>query len=453
MLYILISIFGILITIFFVIGTHEFGHFLAARLLGIKVLRFSIGFGKTLWRRYDKKGTEYVVALIPLGGYVKMLDENEGEVPEKELHLAFNRQPFYKKFLVVSAGPLTNIICAFILYWLIFTIGFTTIKPLIGNITPRSIAAESGLQTQQEIISIDDHKTYSWTNVVFRLITHAGNQDRIKVEVQNPPNQLPRTEIHFLDSTNWHLDELTPDPLTSLGIIPFVPNIPLTIGTIVTDSPAASSALRLGDKLIKLNNEPIKNWETLTATIAKNPDNTMIFTIERHGKQLAMPVTIGAKRSLLFNKTGYLGIGPHFSWPKEFLQEIKFAPLAALSQAGQEILNFTYLNLLLLGKMLTGKLSLQSLGGPITIFQSAGSAINSGLIIFMGFLAFLSISIGIINLIPIPGLDGSHLVIQLIEVMIRRPLPEQVLSILYRLGFLLLLFILIQAFVNDILRL
>jgi len=452
MLYLFISIFGILITIFFVIGTHEFAHFLVARSLGIKVLRFSIGFGKTLWHRYDKKGTEYVVALIPLGGYVKMLDENEGTVPKKELHLAFNRQPFYKKFLVVVAGPLTNIFCAFFLYWLIFVIGFTTVRPMIGDINPRSIAAEGGLQTKQEIISIDNSKTSTWTSVIFRLIAHAGNPDHIKIEVQNPPNKQPSTETHILDLSNWHLDTLTPDPLASLGITPFVPNIPLIIGIIADDSPAASSSLRIGDKLIALDKKPINNWDTLITYTTNHPDQSVTLTIERQGKTLNIPVTLGAQKSLFFTKTGYLGIGPNFKWPKEFLQDIKYDPITAISHAWKEISDFTYFNLLLFWKMVTGKLSLQGLGGPITIFQTAGNALNSGFISFISFLAFLSISIGIINLIPIPGLDGGHILIQFIEFVIRRPVSEQVLSILYRLGFIFLLFIIIQALVNDILR-
>ncbi len=449
MLFLLISIVGILITIFFVIGTHEFAHFAVARLLNIKVLRFSIGFGKTLWHWYDKKGTEYVVALIPLGGYVKMLDENEGEVPKEELHLAFNHQPFYKKFLVVLAGPMANIFCALVLYWIIFIIGITSVRPLIGTVNPRSIAAEGGLQAKQEIIRVDNHKTATWTGIIFRLIAHAGNQDHIKIDVQNPTG----TETHVLDLSNWHLDALSPDPLTSIGITPFVPTIPLVIGVIAKDSPAATSTLHLGDKVMAIDSHPIQDWDALFTTITQHPAQSVHFTIERQGKTLTIPVSIGYKRDLFFTKTGYLGIGPDFKWPKALLQEIKYGPVTAVSHAWQEISDFTYFNLLLFWKIITGKISLQSLGGPITIFQTAGNALNYGFLSFIGFLAFLSISIGIINLLPIPGLDGGHLVIQIIEFIIRRPVPEKLLLILYRLGFLLILFVLIQAVVNDVLRL
>lgn len=363
---IVIAILGILLTILFVIGTHEAAHFIAARWLGVKVLRFSIGFGKALFRWHDKTGTEYVFALIPLGGYVKMLDENEGNVPENELSQAYNRQPFYKKFLIVLAGPASNIFCAFILYWLIFMIGFVTVKPIIGNVTPHSIAAEAGLKPNQEILSIDNSTIHSWTGVLFRLMTHIGDHDHLIIETAPVKNK--KSQSYSLDLTNWHMDELQPDPLTSLGIKPY--------------EPAA----------------------------------------------------------------------PKYIWPKETLRTLKFGPVTAAAYAWRQIHDLTYFNVVLFGKMFTGKLSLKSLGGPITIFESAGDALNAGYLAFMGFLAFLSISIGIINILPIPGLDGGHLFIQAIEAIIRRPIPERYLLLLFRIGFIFILFVLVQALVNDVLR-
>jgi regulator of sigma E protease len=366
MLPILISIVGILITIFFVIGTHESAHFLMARLCRVKVLRFSIGFGKTIFRRTDKRGTEYVIALIPLGGYVSMLDEHEGQVPASELPFAYNRQPFYKKCLIVLAGPATNILCAFLLYWFIFMMGFITIKPMIGDITPRSIAMESGLKAKQEIISIDHHPIQSWMSVVFRLLMHVGSPEPLTITATLPHSS--NTQDYSLDVSNWHLDKLTPDPLTTLGIKPYSP------------------------------------------------------------------------------------LGPVYAWPKNMLRHVQYGPFSALAPAWRQIIDLSYFNLYLLGKIVTGQLSVQSLGGPITIFQSAGNAFHYGLLPFMSFLAFLSISIGVINLLPIPGLDGGHLFIQLIEVIIRRPISERVLLLLYRLGFALIIFVLIQALINDIFR-
>ncbi len=360
----IVSLFGILLTLFFVIGTHEAAHFIAARLLGVKVLRFSIGFGKTLFRWHDHKKTEYVIALVPLGGYVKMLDENEGHVPANQLPYAYNRQPFYKKSLIVLAGPLMNLFCAFWLYWLIFVMGFITIKPMIGEIDPQSIAARAGLKSGQEIVSIDQQPTRTWTKLLFQLVLHTGNKEKIIIAVKS--NQQKIT-THTVDLTHWQMDKLTPDPLKSLGIKPYIPMAPII--------------------------------------------------------------------------------------PKNLFHKIQYEPVAALSEAWQEITDFTYFNLLLFGKLLTGKISLQSLGGPITIFENAGEALNSGLLSFISFLAFLSIAIGVINLLPIPGLDGGHLLIQSIEFIIRKPLPEKILLVLYRLGFFVIFILFAQALFNDILRL
>lgn len=444
------SIAGILITILFVVGTHEYAHFMTARLLGIKVLRFSIGFGKRLFHFYDKQGTEYVFALIPLGGYVKMLDENEGDVAPKERHRAFNQQPYYKKLLVVIAGPVMNIFCAFVLYWLIFVIGFNAVKPIIGTVAPQSIASQAGLKSNQEIISIDDKTTSSWTGVLLRMIVHAGNQDQLKMQVKDPGSD--KIDTHYLNLHDWQMSGLSPDPLSSIGITPYMPNIPLIIKLIKPDSPAAAQ-LQLNDEILALNKKPVKDWEELVTYVSKHPEENVVFTLKRHDQIIDVPVQIGSQRSFLLEKSGYLGMGPSFSWPKEFLKRIQFSPLAAIPRAWQEITDFTYLNLLFFAKMITGKLSIQSLGGPITIFESAGTALNYGFLAFMGFLAFLSISIGVINLLPVPGLDGGHIFIQTVEFIIRRPIPEKALIVLYKIGFVLILFVLIQALANDIMRL
>jgi len=447
----LFSIIGILVTIFFVVGTHEFGHFITARLLNVKILRFSIGFGKTLFRWRGKKGTEYVFALIPLGGYVQMLDENEGSVPANERHRAYNRQPFYKKFLIVLAGPAVNLLCAFILYWLIFTIGFMTMKPVIGHIEPNSIAAEAGLKDQREIISIDKTETNNWMSVIFRLLAHAGNQDTVQIETANL--RETQKQKHTLSLTHWHMNALTPDPLTSLGMTAYEPNIPLVIGLIQPDSAAAAAGLKLGDEIRAINGIKVKNWQDLIQIVEANPSNTVSMQIKRHGKLRTLPVTIAYQRTLLLKKSGHLGIAPNFKIPKELLREVKYSPLSALPRAFREVGDFIYFNFLVFGKLFTGKLSVQSLGGPITIFGSAGAAFQYGIVPFLGFLAFLSIAIGVINLLPIPGLDGGHLLIETIQAIIRRPIPERVLGLIYRIGIIIIAVVMFQAVMNDVMRL
>ncbi len=451
MISIITFIIGILFTILFIIGTHEYAHFIVARMLNINVLQFSIGFGKKLFSWRGKNGTEYVFALIPLGGYVKMLDENEGMVSKEQLPFAFNRQPIYKKFLVVLAGPAMNLFCAFILYWLIFTIGFTTVKPVIGSIIPHSIAATSKINPNDEIMTIDGKPTPTWSSVILRLIAHIGNNDAAKMEVKNIYSK--KISTYSLNLSHWHMDELSPDPLSSIGIMPYQPFIPLIIDEIAPNSPAVKSPLQIGDQIIAINHKTIKTWNELSSIISHNPSQLLFFTIERKSKRLDVPVIIGYQRNITLDKTGYLGIAPKFDMPKIQLRHIQYSFFEAAPRALQEITDFVYFNVMLFGKLLTGKLSLKSLGGPITIFETAGTALNYGFISFTVFLAFMSISIGIINLLPIPGLDGGHLLMHIIESITRRPIPENVLLLLYRLGFIFIFVIIVQALVNDIARL
>jgi len=449
MLTFLIAILGILLTILLVVTTHEFGHFIAARLLGVKVLRFSIGFGKPFYRLHDKKGTEYALAPIPLGGYVKMLDEQEGEVSPTELHLAYNRQPLYKRFLIVLGGPLFNLLFAFILYWILFTIGFTTLAPIVGKVLPNSIAAEAGMQPAQEIISVNHSPATTWMNAVIAILTVAGEKGQLPMEVREPKTrQIKTLNLNLL---NWRLDDLKPEPLESLGIIPFEPTIPPIIEKIESNSNAFSKLLP-GDRIISIDNKPIKDWNDIARIISINPAKTLSFVIKRNQKTIKTDITIGTQHTLFLREHGFLGLTPQFKWPEELLRKQQFGALDAISHAWHESYDLIQLNFIMIGKILTGKVSIKSLGGPITIFESAGAALNHGFVSFLGFLAFLSIAIGIINILPIPGLDGGHLLLQAIELITRRPLALKLQLLFYRLGMILLLMLVFQALVNDFLR-
>lgn len=450
-MYVLMTTIAIIITILFVIGTHEAAHFMAARLMGIKVLQFSIGFGKSLFSFHDKKGTEYVLAAVPLGGYVKMLDENEGDVPENEKHMTYNRASYWKKCIVILAGPVMNLFCALVLYWIVFMLGYTTLKPIIGAVAPDSIAANAGMLPKQQIVTIDNQDTDSWTAIIFRLVSHAGDHDVVTIGTKDTKTKLSNN--YNLDLSKWSFDPLRPDLLKSLGITPYEPDIPLVIGLVSPNSPAATAKFQIGDKLIALNNEPIKDWVSLITTIYSSPDKVLNFKIQRAGHELTIPVTVGAKRSIFLTKHGFVGIAPNIKTPPDILQKVQYPFFSAFNHAWVQVKDLSYFNLVMFAKMFTGKLSLQSLGGPITIFESAGTALNGGWIIFISFLAFLSLSVGIINLFPIPGLDGGHILIHTIEAIIRKPLPEQAVIFVFRIGLLFILFILVQALFNDILRL
>ncbi len=449
----LLSVFGVLLTILIVVGVHEGAHFLVARLLGIKVLRCSIGFGKALYTWRDKTGTEYVIAPIPLGGYVKLLDETEGPVEEAEKHLAFNQQPLYKRVAVVAAGPFSNLLSAVLLYWIIFMIGFKTAIPIIGQVDPHSIASAAQMQPQQEVVSVDGHPTRSWASVVMRLIVHTGDHDQVTIDTKSfNPERKGTVKSYVLDLNTWQMNDLKPDPLSSLGLEPYMPDVPLVIGTIQKDSPAAISPLKPGDKILAIESRPIKTWDQLMEAVDKNPNKEVIILVSRQHEKLSLPVTLGYQRDFLFRKHGFLGVSPDFVLPGYLLQTIQYNPFSAAVHAFQETVQLSYINLLLFGKLLTHKLSLYSLGGPITIFQTAGSAFLYGVLAYMGFLAFLNVALGIINFFPIPGLDGGHLLFQFIEALIRRPISHRVQLFCYRLGFLFLIFILAQALTNDLLR-
>jgi regulator of sigma E protease len=450
MLSLLISLLGVLITILLVVGVHELGHFLVAKSLGIKVLRFSIGFGKSLLTWHDKSGTEYVLAAIPLGGYVKMLDENEGPIKASEATQTFNRQPFYKKMAVIAAGPFFNLLFALIIYWILFTVGFISIAPIIGTVVPKSIAERSGLKPQQEILRIGDQKVSGWTTVVMTLLLHSGDDKNLEMELKNPNSQ---TQVTNVDLTNWHLNHLRPDPLASLGITSYEPFVPPIIGKELFDGPAKQAGLKTGDKILSINNKPIKDWYDVVDQTQAHPDEVIPFQVERDKQKLSLEVKVGSKSNFFASKTGFLGVTPDFDYPKELLRHNKYNPIEAFGHAWQDVVLFTDMNFVILAKMFMGKISLQSLGGPITIFQSAGTALNNGILAFLSFLAFLSISIGIINVVPIPGLDGGHLLFQFIEMVIRRPLSEKTMMLCYRLGMVFLLLIMVTAFINDVLRL
>jgi regulator of sigma E protease len=451
MLSLIISLIGVMITILLVVGIHEAGHFFVAKWCNIKVLKFSIGFGKALYTWHDKSGTEYVLAAVPLGGYVKMLDEEEEDVPESEKHLAFNRQPFYKKFAVIAAGPICNFILAFVIYWLLFVVGFVSIAPVIGKVAPNSIAAHAGIKPQQEVVQLAGKEVHGWLSVIIELLSRAG--DKSTLDLQLKESGSPGLKTSVLNLSDWHMDNLRPDPLQSIGITPYEPVVPTVIGKIVEDSPAAHSGLLSGDQITAINGKATQDWYALINIFMDKPDETLMFTVKRHDKIIILPVKIGDKRSFWFQKYGYLGMSPSFEWPKELLRHNQYGPIAAISHAWDDVLMFTNMNFMVFGKIVTGKISLESLGGPITIFENAGTALNNGIMSFLSFLAFLSISIGVINILPIPGLDGGHLLFQVIELIRRKPIEERVLHLFYRFGMIFLLLLMVQALVNDLMRL
>lgn len=458
----LIFIIAFLLTIMVVVGIHEASHFAAAKLIGVKVLRFSIGFGKVLFSFRDKSGTEYAFALVPLGGYVKMLgEEGEDAANKADIKSTYFAQPLYKKAIIVMAGPLSNFLCAFLLYVIVYSVGFTTLKPVIGNVMPNTIAAKADLKPYEEITSIDKIATPNWTKVIFQLILHTGDEKPLEMTTtkmcglkENASSLCKaQTTFHHLDLTTWSLAGVNPDPLGSLGIEPYFPKVPLIIGRVSDDSVAAKAGFRLNDQLVKINQTHLHTWQQLIQLIQKiPPDSEIKFLVLRHSKPIT--ITLKLTKTGFFHATPKLGIGPTLiKIPDVLIQKIQYPVFSSFYHAYLQCKDLTYFNLMVLKKMVTGKLSLDNLGGPIAIFDIAGDALKQGLVVFLVFLAFMNLSIGLLNLFPIPGLDGGHLFLQTIEAIIRRPIPPLILEWLMRFGFALLILVFLRAFFNDIFRL
>jgi regulator of sigma E protease len=448
---IIMQFIAFIVTILVLVSFHEAGHFGVAKLLGIKVLKFSIGFGKPLARFYDKQGTEYVLALLPLGGYVKLLDEREAPVDENEKHLAFNRQPLWARLLVVLAGPATNILFAILGFWLMFMIGTEAYRPIIGEVKANSVASQAGITSQDQIIKIDGHLTPSLQKVILAIVLRLGEKGSMVMEVNNVKTH--QTSTHWLDLSQWKINPLNPDPLSSLGIEPIKPQIPAIIYEVEPDSPAAKAGLRPADKILSVNDKPINDWLQLLAYAQARPGNIIKLTYQR--QQLIKTVELkieGLVRG--FKSIGYLGVRPApVKVPPEYRFERKYGPIKALGVATHETSEFLIFNFVVLKKMLFGQLSLNSLGGPITIFQTADSALKQGFTIFLGFLSLISVMLAFVNLLPIPGLDGGHLLNYLIEFIKGSPVSVKYEIISLKIGLFLLLLLMVLATFNDLMRL
>lgn len=431
------------------IAVHEWGHFYVARRLGIKVLRFNIGFGKPLWKKTDKYGTEFALSAIPLGGYVRMLDSRVDEVSEAEKDVEFNARPVPQKMAVFAAGPLVNLLFAVLAMFLVYLIGVESVKPVIGEVTANSIADKGRLPVGTEIVRVGGTETRDWEAVNFELVSHIGDE-QIHIEVQDP-RSFSSSKV-TLDIRQWHFDPDKASPLSSLGITPFRPPITTQIGLVAENSPASRAGLLKNDKIVQLDGTPVQKWEQIVEYISARPDQTVGIMVERDEREVPVMAAIGLHPDR--EGQGYLGVIPQSEpWPEQYRFNQQYGVIGAIEQAMQKTWRLITLSIEMIGKLLTGDVSVKNLSGPISIAQGAGASAGFGIVYFLSFLALISVNLGIINLLPLPVLDGGHLLYYFIELLRGKPVPDHIQEIGFRIGGVIIMLLMAVAIFNDIARL
>ncbi|MDF3864659.1 sigma E protease regulator RseP [Pseudomonas denitrificans (nom. rej.)] len=442
---------GLIVALGVLVTFHEFGHFWVARRCGVKVLRFSVGFGTPLVRWHDRHGTEFVVAAIPLGGYVKMLDEREGDVPAELLDRAFNRKTVFQRIAIVAAGPIANFLLAILFFWVLAMLGSQQIKPIIGSVVANSPAATAGLTSGQEVVAVDGEAVDGWSGVNLQLVRRLGETGEVSVSVLERGSSAPA--VHQVRISSWLKSEDNPDPIGGLGIQPWRPAVAPVIAELDEKGPAKAAGLQIGDRLVSLDGQSVTDWQEVVSRVRAMPEGKVTLGIERAGQREELALTLAAKGEGKA-RTGYLGAGvAGGQWPPEMLREVSYGPVAAVGQALSRTWSMSLLTLDSLKKMVLGQLSVKNLSGPITIAKVAGASAQSGVGDFLHFLAYLSISLGVLNLLPIPVLDGGHLLFYMVEWVRGRPLSERVQAWGMQIGISLVVGVMLLALVNDLSRL
>lgn len=440
------------VTVAVLVTVHEYGHFWVARRCGVKVLRFSIGFGKSLYSWRDSLGTEYVIAAIPLGGYVKMLDEREGDVDEAELDKAFNRKPVLQRIAVVAAGPLANFILAILAFWLVYFAGETGYAPVVGAVEKGSIADVAGLEEGQEIVAVDGKETPTWQALNFHLLDRIGESGSIRFSVRYSDSDVTYDSLGELEE--WLADAETPDLVGGLGITLFRPPVPARLADVVADSPAARAGLEAGDLVLSADKQAVADWSAFVTYVRARPGQSITLEVERDGGVEWLEVTPARQTAADGQSVGQVGVSVAIpEWPEQWIRTFEYGPITALGVAVKRTGELSLFTLTSIKKMLMGLISPKNLSGPITIAKVATASAKSGLESYVAFLALLSISLGVLNLLPIPVLDGGHLLYYCVELLAGRPVPERIQLLGYQLGLFIILGVMGLALYNDFARL
>ena len=441
-----------LVAIAVLVSFHEFGHFIVARWLGVRVLKFSVGFGKTIWRwQRAPTETEYAVGAIPLGGYVRMLDEREGDVAAEERDHAFNRKPLSSRSLIVLAGPAANLLLAVVLYWLIGMMGTDDLKPVVGSVTPGSIAEQSGFMPGDQLLSVDNRPIRGWSDQRLYLLDRAAASAEL-VFVIDRPSLGRRTLLVSLDQQEEGF--FNPAVLSSvIGLTPALPIPEAKVDALVKGGPADRAGVVQGDRILALDGVSVADWADLVGKIASGNSRELNLSLDRDGIRISIPV-VADFQTVSGTRVRRIGIyGPTEVDLSEHITRVGHGPLDAAVRGMETTWLMSSLTVRLFGKMLTGSASREHLSGPVSIARYAGQSASLGLTQFLAFLAVLSISLGIINLLPIPVLDGGHLVYFAVEGLLGRPLPEKVLLWGQQFGIVFIVLLMGLAFYNDFLSL
>jgi len=441
---ILQNIFGFIIAIGVLVAFHEFGHYWVARRLGVKVLRYSIGFGKPLviWRR-GPDNTEYAISAIPLGGYVKMLDEREGPVAPEELHRAFNRQSLGVRAAIVAAGPLFNLLFAVLAYWFVFVSGTQELRAYLGEPLADTPAAAAGFQRGDEVLAVDGDPVKSWDQLLLTLLDAGVDRAQVSVQVLTRDGQQA---IRQLDLSGIRALGDEQDFMKVVGLRMLFPDIPAVIAGVRAGSAADAAGLKAGERVVAIDGQPVDGWKQMAEYLAARPGQQVTLSLTGADGARTVTVTLGTAE-VQGRTVGQLGVEP------AIFREVRYDPLAALPRAVEETWLASSLTLKVLYKMLVGDASIKNLSGPLNIAQIAGQSVELGLSYFVKFLAIVSVSLAVLNLLPVPVLDGGHLFYYALEAVRGRPLSERAQQIGQQIGVAMLLLLMTIAFYNDITRL
>jgi regulator of sigma E protease len=473
MLAILWNILSFVVALGILVAVHEWGHFYVARRCGVKVLRFSIGFGKVLWRRTDKHGTEFAIAAIPLGGYVKMLDERVEDVPSELQEQSFNRKSVKQRFAIVAAGPIVNFLFAIVVLAIMYMIGVTTLKPVIGDVVENSIAQRAGLASGMQITHVGEREVSDWEAVNLELVSAIG-QSQVTLQVvqtgleMNPTFAGSAATARFYDHAtselsaspskitlllnNWDFAPDKQSAMDSLGFAPYRPAPTMDVAYVAPESAAFNAGMLKGDKILQIDGTLVPNWGQTVAYIKARPSEDIEITIGRDGQIQRLFATLGVQESAT-GRIGVLGVSPVFEqWPPGLVYEQRHGLFSALGLGIDKTWRLMTLSVDMIGKLFTGDVSVKSLSGPVSIAQGAGMSASFGLVYFLSFLALISVNLGIINLFPLPMLDGGHLMYYLVEWVTGKPVSEEVQEIGFRIGAVILFSLMSIAIFNDIMR-